>query len=284
MVSNNTFSCLQCSHVAKMFLWVLYWSQHVRLQNIEMRPCKRKEVMPLAVWASVQLRPRYFLTWWLKSTGLMVNCLLHWWQVSLERSLAPPSAGFCSTSAGALAWAWPGREGKDRAVQDGTSGGTEVWLGWWPWWGVEDKSWGTGGSELAGDPCLSTEWSLQGEIPFTRSEFELCPDFWGKLTRISETWKQTLHHLELRIKKARLTYPVGQNTLIGAEIANGAVDHGQVVLRNGWNLTVAAGKRSTCGKWRHLRTQVLTSAVWVLKHALTKVMWSVYVWSNWTFQ
>lgn len=42
MVSNNTFSCLQCSQVAKMFLWVLYWSQHVLLQNIEMRPCRRE--------------------------------------------------------------------------------------------------------------------------------------------------------------------------------------------------------------------------------------------------
>lgn len=46
MVSNNTFSCLQCSHVAKTFVWVLYWSQHVLLQNIEMRPCRTdKEVM-----------------------------------------------------------------------------------------------------------------------------------------------------------------------------------------------------------------------------------------------
>lgn len=143
--------------------------------------------MSLPVWASVQLRLRYFLTWWLKSTGLMVNCLLHWWQVSLERSLAPPSAGFCSTSAGALACAWPGREGKDRAVQDGTSGGTEVWLGWWPWWGVEDKSWGTGGSEWAGDPCLSTEWSLWGEIPFTRSGFEFCPDF---CSNTKENWQE----------------------------------------------------------------------------------------------
>lgn len=46
MVSNNTFSCLQCSHVAKTFLWVLNCSQHVLLQNIEMRPCRTdKEVI-----------------------------------------------------------------------------------------------------------------------------------------------------------------------------------------------------------------------------------------------
>lgn len=40
MVSNSTFSCLQCSHVATTFLWLLNCSQHVLLQNIEMRPCR----------------------------------------------------------------------------------------------------------------------------------------------------------------------------------------------------------------------------------------------------
>lgn len=154
MVSNNTFSCLQCSHVATTFLWVLYCSQHVLLQNTEMRPCRTDKdvIVPRGDLASsCQLG---FLTCWQNSTGLMLNCLLHWWQVSLEASPAPPSADFCSRPAGALAWAWPGTEGEDRAVQEGTSAGTEVWLGWWPCWGTEDQTWWTGGTELAGDACL----------------------------------------------------------------------------------------------------------------------------------
>lgn len=53
-MSNNTFSCLQCSHAAKTFLWVLYWSQHVLLQNIEIRPCRTDRSYSSTRWLELE--------------------------------------------------------------------------------------------------------------------------------------------------------------------------------------------------------------------------------------
>lgn len=71
-------------------------------------------------------------------------------------------------------------------------------------------------------------------------------------SNIKNTRKQNATFWIEHIKKS---YPVCQNTFIGAEIPNGAIDHGQMILRDSWNLTVAAGKCSTCVKIKNMFKQ-----------------------------
>lgn len=124
-------------HTLPRFCWLFYtrcnipWS---RTQKSDPARSKKKRynytTVPEFKWWRC-LGKSNCLTLWPKRRGLVMNCLVHWWQVTLGLSLGPPSAGFTERAAGVRGWPCPGTEVEVKPSDGGTKGGTELLLPWW---------------------------------------------------------------------------------------------------------------------------------------------------------